>query len=246
MAVFNYKNQTDKFYFFAFWKDDEPRALSVLKPDDVILAVNKAYDDMTPRTISGLGLSESKLSKKEKKNEEYSNLKKKKKELLDALRMSLAKKIIDEVFKKSKFDDNIHQDLCEFFQNEFSDVITELNTDICNINQQIKKIERIDGSKNTYGKAQKIVNMTMKYLYFFDDAIVYNGSVFTNCHMAIDEYIMKYMDCIGIERTCKHWSNFNKGTYKEYQTSIRVHCNNNNEIPFIAEFTYWMKGSKII
>ena len=85
----------------------------------------------------------------------------------------------------------------------------------------------------------------MKYLYFFDDANNYVNSVFNNCHMAIDEYIMVYFKKNGIKRPGTSWSNFNECTYKKYQKDIKDYCDKMGKKPFFAEFEYWNAGRKI-
>lgn len=47
----------NEFAFGMMWGAHGVRNLSVLKQDDVRVAVNKAYIDMTPRTIDNLGLA---------------------------------------------------------------------------------------------------------------------------------------------------------------------------------------------
>ena len=244
--TFNFKDARDRFFWGSFWHDDNCRKLDVCNPNDVVLAVNKAYDDMTPRTISGLGLSEDKLSTNDKKNKNYINLKTKKKNFLDGLRNDLAQKIVDEVFIKNIFNDTVHNDLCNHFKTQFEKVINDLNKDIVTIQSQIPAIKEINIKKITYGKAQKIVNMSMKYLYFFDDANNYVSTVFNKCHMAIDEYIMKFFDSKGYKRKVDRWSNFDKKTYNDYRTEVvNDYCSKDGKLPFFAEFDYWNQGRKL-
>ena len=47
----------NEFAFGMMWGAHGVRNLSVLKQDDVRVAVDKAYIDMTPRTIDNLGLA---------------------------------------------------------------------------------------------------------------------------------------------------------------------------------------------
>ena len=239
--IFNFNDERDRFFWGSFWHDDNCRNLSVLNPDDVILAVNKAYIDMTPRTINGLGLSVDSVPKSYKKD--YNGLVNKKIKLLNDLRQNLAKNIVNSVFKANQFKDAIHKSLCDTFKKEFEGLADKLNKDIEQAN--IPGLKRITTKKITYGKAQKIVNMTMKYLYFFDNANTYVNSVFNNCHMAIDEYIMVYFNKNGINRPGTSWSNFDDATYEEYQDGIKDYCNQKGEKPFFAEFKYWNQGRKI-
>ena len=241
--IYNFNDERDRFFWGSFWHDDNVRILSVLEPNDVILAVNKAYIDMTPRTINGLGLSVDSVPKNYKQS--YNDLKTKKIGLLNTLRQNLANNIVSKVFKANKFDDNIHETLCDTFKKEFEDLANVLNKDIKQAN--IPGLKEITTKKITYGKAQKIVNMTMKYLYFFDNANNYVNSVFDNCHMAIDEYIMVYFDSVGINRKgySNSWSNFDFSNYSNYQSAIKNYCSQKGEKPFFAEFKYWNQGRKI-
>ena len=242
---FNFNDARDRFLFGSFWNDDDCRKLSVLKEADVLLAINKAYIDMTPRTIVGLGLSEDKIRKETKKSEEYKALVTKKSELINELKKNLAQMIVKEVFDKEKFDDTIHKNLCDNFIKDFKEKIQQLNNEINKIKESDNKIITITENKITYGKAQKIVNMAMKYLYFFDDADDYVETVFNNCHMAIDEYIMKFFDDKGTKRSCSSWSNFDYEKYEKYREAINKYCKGDGKIPFFAEFEYWNKGKAL-
>lgn len=250
--VFNFSKTTsderDKFVFGSFWADDNCRELYVTNINDVILAVKKAYIDMTPRTIDGLGLSENKISKDTKKLQKYKDLVSKKSKLINNLKLNLAKNIVEKVFKKNKFDDKTHEELCDDFINDFKSIRDDLNKEISEIKKVDTGIEKIDKDDNkiTYGKAQKIVNMSMKYLYFFDDANNYVSTVFNKCHMAIDEYIMKFFDSKGYKRKVDRWSNFDKKTYNDYRTKVvNDCCSGDGKLPFFAEFDYWNQGRKL-
>ena len=232
-------NEIEKFMFGSFWRDDNCRELFVQNEKDVVLAVNKAYIDMTPRTIKGLGLSESKVSAQTKKSPAYKQLKNDKEDLLNKVKLSLARNIIAKVFITGKFDEETHQKLCKDFITDFKNIITQLNNGLLALND--KGVQLIDVNDITYGKAQKIVNMTMKYLYFFDDAHLYVNDVFNNCHMAVDEFIMKYFDGT-ITRTSQNWSNFDEKSYKSYQEAIKSECVKKGVKPFFAEFDYWNQG----
>ena len=74
--------------------------------------------------------------------------------------------------------DEWHHELCVYFIKEFA-----------------KILERAGKNPNdaTYGKAQKIINMTFKYLYCFDDAEEYSER-FKSCHMALDSYILNWVN----------------------------------------------------
>ena len=109
-----------------------------------------------------------------------------------------------------------------------------------------------------YGKAQKIINMTFKYLYCFDCADWYMAK-FEPCHMTIDAYTIDWVaDVVKPLRSTKtsatvKWSKaFVKGSsdtqysYLWYQAQIRAflktHYLDQNGcplMPLVAEFYAW-------
>jgi hypothetical protein len=152
-------------YGMMFGKDIKPGdevRVSVTEIDDIVLAVKKAYIDMSPRTFKNNGSEGGESLDPQKK---------------EALFKHLAKKISD--YMKNGADDfeTWHHKLCEYFIKEFSAILEEAGKN------------PIDA---TYGKAQKIVNMTFKYLYCFDDAPAY-AERFEPCHMALDSYILSWV-----------------------------------------------------
>ena len=121
-----------------------------------------------------------------------------------------------------------------------------------------------------FGKAQKIVNMTFKYLYCFDDAKDYLEK-FKCCHMALDSYTLNWfiswyqdefnklhkksgvkLSLSGNNHICK-WSNLEKESpesciiphYKEIQTAIKNRFIGKELTPFEAEFLIWFKTKQI-
>ncbi len=89
-----------------------------------------------------------------------------------------------------------------------------------------------------YGKAQKIVNMTFKNLFCFDDAMTYIKK-FDNCHMPIDSYILNwYNDMFPIKKCNTAWSDLDRGTYCELQKNIKNALGTTYK-PFWAEFYIW-------
>lgn len=263
-VIYNTQNLGKDFVFSVMWHTSPARQLSVKSAKDVVLAVNNAYRDMMPRTISGIGLTaldEIKtkgMSKEEKEeiNKEKEAIKNKKRELFNNLRMELAEKIAKEVFVKERFDDNIHHNLCDFFKAELEAVAKELNDMLDSFEKRYgKKVGKIDTQKITYGKAQKIVNMTMKLLYCFDDANRYKKSVFINCHAPIDSIIIKFF-CTE-SKTTPVWSKLDEDGYKDLQKKIRQDwktitekngITGDFESLFFAEFAIWAtmgRGSNV-
>ena len=214
------------FTFDMMWEAAPRRELSVTKSGDVLLAVRKAYADMSVRTIKGF----SKVSN-EKKEE---------------LRENFAEKFIGTFctagapLTQEAFDER-HQEVCD-------DFLTKLNNlcDGVNINPD---------QKPCFGKAQKIVNMTFKYLYLFEKNEPIQP-LFAFCHMPLDsnifEYLKKKFKSHGLNAKLFEtaWSKLNGERYMEIQTAIRKYCQEYSsdyadaadecaKLPFYAEFPIW-------
>lgn len=198
--------------------------LSINDERDILLAVKKAYIDMVPRTFK---------SKNKNKKEEIDQT------IRDEILSQLAHKIFEYV-QSRKYDkfDIWHKKLCNDFKDNFNEHVLE----------PANRIEAKDG------KAQKIVNMTFKYLYCFDDAEDYIN-LFEKCHMAIDSYIIEWYNKIIESKEDKitdSWSNLDYGdienpkqkTYFAMQKNIRKYIAKNKyygENPFYAEFIIWQE-----
>jgi len=266
------ENLGKNFTFGVMWHVCPARDLIVTNKDDVILAVENAYRDMMPRTITGLGLSAlDKINgrsikglndeKKKALPKQKESLKEMKQTLLDELRMNLAENIIKKVFNAKggigEFNDTIHKELCDAFIQDFVTKASALNEEIDKFNSNYdlsvdKVISKVDIKKITYGKAQKIVNMTMKQLYCFDNAHKYKTSVFQYCHIPIDSVILEFFHL-----SSKYvWSNLK--TYDEY-LSVQKQCirqwkdkvdsadlltADDMRHVFFAEFVIWDAGTE--
>lgn len=209
-------------YLLMFGKSVRPGeevSASVESKDDILLAIKKAYVDMTPRTF---------VSKdpEHKIELDYSS----KMNLFEALADRFAAYIKNGA---ENFDD-WHEEICEFFIGELRKILDAAGK---------------DPGQATYGKAQKIVNMTFKYLYCFDNAEKY-VTRFEPCHMALDSYILnwyikKYNESAGgNERLSKYgrnclpsWSNLDHDQYMEIQKNIKGYCGNTPRIE--KEFLIW-------
>ena len=154
-------------YGMMFGKDIKPGdsvSVSVTNTNDIILAIKKAYIDMSPRTFKNSDSEESKKSLNSEKKEK--------------LFFELANKIA-EYMKDGADDFEVwHYKICVFFIKGFSAILNEAGK---------------NPDDATYGKAQKIINMTFKYLYCFDDASIY-AKRFEPCHMALDSYILNWVN----------------------------------------------------
>lgn len=97
------------------------------------------------------------------------------------------------------------------------------------------KMEQCYG-KILYGKAQKIVNMSFKYLFCFDDSQKYSAK-FDKCHMALDQYTLEwFIRFVLTQEDLKHIS-----ISKIRETSwSKLACGDKNE-----EYSYWWIQEKI-
>ena len=155
--------------------DTDLLLLSVVNEGDVLLAVKKAYIDMSPRTFT--------KSEEENKFDE---------KLKNNLLYSLACDIRDYMENGTggqSFDD-WHHDVCTKFLsgNDLAD--GNSSCDYRGLAGLLSNAGR-DPDEATYGKAQKIVNMTFKYLYCYPDAPKYYER-FKPCHMPLDSYILDW------------------------------------------------------
>ncbi len=210
----------------------EKFSMSPTNKEDVLLAVKKAYIDMTPRTIKGLADAHKKDDFEEKFDD-----------ILSELADSFVNYFKSDPPKNEKKFDEGHGKRCKNFLQNFNTLLKDYD------------IEKI-----SYGKAKKIVNMTFKYIYCFDDNIDFN--YFKYCHMTLDRYTLKWFledvrvwlekdNCKFAKNKIPAWSNLDKGdndkelfSYLWIQTQIRKYLNKQDKyskIPFIAEFTIWNK-----
>lgn len=150
-------------YGLMFGKDIKPGDrpfTSVIDEGDVLLAVRKAYIDMSPRTFDSIDNNKQVLDNDSK----------------EKLFVQLSDKIVHYMKNGAVNFDVWHTEICKFFIGEFRLILRDSNR---------------PPELATYGKAQKIINMTFKYLYCYDDAAVYFER-FVPCHMALDRYILEW------------------------------------------------------
>ena len=89
-----------------------------------------------------------------------------------------------------------------------------------------------------FGKAQKFVNMTFKYLYCFDNAPKYDDW-FKFCHMPIDSYTLNWCfdNALYVKKDITNWSGIKEGQYYHLSDKIRVKLS--GEAPLLVEFKIW-------
>lgn len=214
------KKYVDSFkYGLLFGKQVEPGkevSISVTDKADILLAIKKAYIDMSPRTFES-------ADSEDKRAISYKG----KTDLFDAL----ADKFLKYMNNGPSDFDKWHNEICVYFI------------------KKLKELLRDAGKKEgqaTYGKAQKIINMTFKYLYCYDDAAEHIEK-FEPCHMALDSYILNWYREKYNENNDKHltktgknslpaWSNLDYEQYISIQKNIRGYC---ERIPIEEEFLIW-------
>ena len=183
-------------------------------------AVRRAYNDMMPRTIHGIG----KVDDAEKGV------------LKRALADEIRQKFIDDVPTSGDVFDKRHKEVCKGF-------LQSLNA-LCD-KHKLKE--------QNYGKAQKIVNMTFKYLLLLDRSEQYT-KLFEYCHMPIDTYVLAYFQdkYRGTQAASSFdipaWSNMQEGEYTRAQKQIKAYCAslpNEFRYPLYAEFWIWNEGKAI-
>ncbi len=126
----------------------------------------------------------------------------------------------------------------EIFINSPSENFQEWHEKICDeFIERFNKNALVNKKDIEFGKAQKIINMTFKYLRCFDDAAEHRN-VFANCHMAIDSYIIDWYNReYPSKKITAYWSNLKKKEYYEIQKNIKGRTKN----PFEDEFFIWDK-----
>lgn len=133
--------------------------------------------------------------------------------------------------------DKLHEKLCDLFL------------------ERTKGLEK----KYTYGNAQKLINMTFKYLACFKDYSEFSG-LFDYCHTPIDSIILKNYLLVGVNnidrRTKKYlfnskgycWTQLDKEAYKSLVNDYRNKLNESNkDCPeLLFDFYNWApKGGEI-
>ena len=143
----------------------------------------------------------------------------------DEMLKNLAKVFADYFTNPPTDFDNWHKNTCDKFLNDLNNLLKQ------------------SGYKSVnYGKAQKIVNVTFKNLYLFDDADLYLD-LFKDCHFILDSANMEWYNkqVVSVPVTTA-WSNLDYSTYIKIQEKIRNYLSNQTKYstnPFEAEFSIW-------
>lgn len=183
-----------------------------------------AYTDMQPRTIDGLGEFRGDVKNRRALEKVFNELASK-----------LFSFVISESAKSEKDFDDWHKKLCENFCKDFNG-----------------KTKGFQVQTIGFGKAQKIVNVSLKYIYCLKGADKYIEK-FEHCHMVLDRYTysegfykQKVIPSLNLKKSgLTSWSNLEFGEYEVIQQNIRKFMKTQKEYidahgkpltPFQAEF----------
>jgi hypothetical protein len=182
-----------------------------------------------------------------------------------------AKRTMDGIGKfeneKNSALDQIKKKIEQYFSNNSSlskDDFDQFHHELCKI-----WCESFNNNIGTYGKAQKIVNMTFKYLRCCNDASTHKDC-FCHCHMPLDSFTLEwfkrrvapYLDKKDfVKGKMISWSNLEYGScdyfqkdnkeyysYKYYLVHIRDYVNNTYPrlTPLELEFIEWPRMQREI
>lgn len=182
---------------FTFIRDQGCCGRTADNPADLEWAAAKAYLDMAPRTIKGLGSASNKT-----------------REDIKHLTVATADKIATTIAHNTPSGARCQEDFDEIHRALCTDFLNQLNS----ILEQRSNEPSIDSQ--SYGKAQKLVNMLFKYLSCFSDIDSRSGW-FDLCHMPIDAYVLSWCKKNGIRARASSWSKLNEEDYAMLQERIR-------------------------
>ncbi len=95
-----------------------------------------------------------------------------------------------------------------------------------------------------YGQAQKWLNMTIKYRWFFSDSDPLNGW-FSAAHIPVDAFVLRAAEEHEIRPTTQApWSRWDAPEYKTFQERIRAYAKKCGVTPLEVEHCWWMKQSE--
>lgn len=145
--------------------------------------------------------------------------------------------------KKTEFFEKIANEICNIFENPENDFDDWHQTTCNRLNDYLDKLG-YDGA--TYGKAQKIINMTFKYLYCLTTTNKYDN-IFQKCHIPLDRFTLEWCrrylkDKPQALNSDTSWSGMGYDLYITLQNKIREQL----AYPLYAEFIIWPEIQKHI
>lgn len=227
----------------------------------VLAAVKRAYSDMSRRTLFFSNkdyIGDGKI--------ESTNREKLKEYVKNAITLNiniLYKDLINANQNKQTVYDDWHNKTCIEIVKIFTTRHPESNNAPMQSSEELLKLAKTQEQKDdarkygfSYGQAQKILNMTMKYVYIFMD--YYNTLNITNyskfvqnfekvfipvLHSPIDRIVIDNAakkKWLGLKIPALSWSQMDEATYKNYQTNLRIELakkyqNTDDKCPFMWE-----------
>ena len=141
---------------------------------------------------------------------------------------------------KNKIVDYLSKELYDFFAHNITEQFNDWHKDVCDEVSEIFKANT--GIELSFGKAQKLVNISFKYAYCLDDADKYLNK-FNYCHMALDSIVLKWYAQSKIGTVIvSNWSSIEYSDYISVQNDIRKHCHEQKTFPLIKEFDVWLEN----
>ena len=102
-------------------------------------------------------------------------------------------------------------------------------------NSFISDIYKNNHYKARYGQAQKVINMTFKYLYCCDNIDRQTRNGFNPCHMPLDQFTLAWYFLQG-RNLFLEWSYLNQNQYETISSDIRTILGNDT---LRSEFVIW-------
>lgn len=142
---------------------------------------------------------------------------------------------------------------CKFLNQKYCKCLNQKYFDNLHDNCCNNIINYNNGVQINYGQAQKVINLSCKYLYnefafwFFNNQnyiINYPNGIEFYFHCPIDNQILKSLDCYNNDinawhrPTKKPWSQWDRNSYKIFQKNLRNHLINNC-VPLEVDFILW-------
>ncbi len=188
----------------------------------------RAYTDMQPRTIHGL-----------KEFHEDTGSKKALDKLFDDVADKLYLFVVKDPARDKDGFNEWHTGICKGFVKKFNEILGEYNK-----KAEGSPVGEIKDIK--FGKGQKLINCSLKYIYCLKGADKYEEK-FKHCHMILDRYTYSegfYKKNViewynkknnlnkkdGLRKTLTSWSNLDETKYKEIQENIRNYLNDGQNI----------------
>lgn len=112
---------------------------------------------------------------------------------------------------------------CEWLTNELIKMREKEKVAVRELQEKFLKILNdklsLRSSSQEFGKAQKVVNMSIKYLFCYEDKDQYS-QLFSNAEMPLDQYTLKWY-CSFSNETYSSWSNLSQKQYEHIARKIK-------------------------